>query len=137
NWPATRRDASLLQLRPLPAGDVERLVATLGGTGLSSRSRERIVARADGNPFFAEEMVRAALSEQDLESVPDSVQAAILTRLDQLGERDRRVVQAAAVVGQPFTAEQIQAVDPALDRDAVDAACASLAERELIAPLDE
>ncbi len=136
-WPATKRDATLLQLRPLPEAQIERLVDALGGGGLSTTVRARIVQRADGNPFFAEEMVRATLGEQDIDgALPDSVQAAILARLDQLSADERRVVQAAAVVGRPFTAEHVQVVDPELAAERIGECLVRLTERELVVPLD-
>jgi class 3 adenylate cyclase/tetratricopeptide (TPR) repeat protein len=88
-------------------GDLERIVAT----------------RAEGNPFFIEELLqallelgslavvdgRAVLARVDVE-VPDTVQGTIVARLDRLGPRERSILQHAAVIGRTFETELLQAV---------------------------
>lgn len=134
-WPRVRRDATLIELRPLGEGDISKLVSTVGAT-LADTTRSRIVRRAEGNPYFAEEMVRVAVADRNGGGLPDSVQAAILTRLDQLPAYERRVTQAAAIVGRIFTAASVAAVDPRLTAEEVAGALRSLGERELVTPID-
>ena len=79
--------------------------------------RDRIVALADGNPLFAEEMVRMLVDRGVLRfadgrwelasavepvEIPGSVQAVLAARLDTLPADEKRVAQDAAVVGRIF-----------------------------------
>src|SRR5680860_852206 len=79
----------------------------------------QIVARAEGIPLYAVEMVRMLIDRGDLvESdqvyaptrpitgieVPDTLHSLIAARLDVLPEMDRKVVQHASVLGKTFAA---------------------------------
>jgi class 3 adenylate cyclase/tetratricopeptide (TPR) repeat protein len=74
-----------------------------------------VTSRAEGNPFFIEELLQGlieigtlrvaegrAILEGDTSEVPDTVEAAVLGRIDRLGERERRVLQQGAVIGRSF-----------------------------------
>ena len=63
----------------------------------------RIVARAEGNAFFTEELVAAA--EMGGRSLPTDLADLLLVRLDQLDETARQVVRAASVAGRRVTHE--------------------------------
>ena len=52
-------------------------------------AREQILAAADGNPLFLEEMLALA-REDGAFRVPGTVQALLQARLDQLGGRNAR-----------------------------------------------
>nr|WP_231127201.1 helix-turn-helix transcriptional regulator [Motilibacter aurantiacus] len=84
-------------LRPLPAAAARRLVHELAPGAADAELVERIVARAEGNPFFVEELVAAARAgERDLSA--DLVDLLLL-RLDQLDEATRTVLRAMSVGG--------------------------------------
>jgi adenylate cyclase len=85
---------------------------------------ERLVAtRAEGNPFFIEELLQvllelgslavvegtAVLARVEVE-IPETVQGTILARVDRLGARERDVLHQAAVIGRSFRTEMIEAV---------------------------
>jgi DNA-binding NtrC family response regulator/tetratricopeptide (TPR) repeat protein len=62
---------------------------------------KRIVEKADGNPFFVEELGRT-LEQQGpaaTATVPDTIQEVIEARIDRLADEPRRVLQAAAILG--------------------------------------
>jgi class 3 adenylate cyclase/predicted ATPase len=62
-----------------------------------------IVAKAAGNPFFLEELARAALergSRPPAMAVPETVQAVLAARIDRLLPAEKRLLQAASVIGQ-------------------------------------
>src|SRR5262249_31974608 len=78
----------------------------------------QIRERTGGNPFFIEEVVQSLVEAGNLEgdagsyemvrpvddaSVPASVQAVLSARIDRLPQRDKEVLQAAAVVGREFS----------------------------------
>jgi class 3 adenylate cyclase/tetratricopeptide (TPR) repeat protein len=116
-WGGGRRNASLLWLEPLSEGDAGRLLDEVLAAELAPELREMIIERAEGNPFFVEELLaslldrgilerrngnwRAAELPEDFE-VPDSVQAVIASRIDLLETREKNGLQAAAVIGRVF-----------------------------------
>src|SRR5438034_8524268 len=67
-----------------------------------------IVSKAEGNPFFLEELartVREQVGRSPSLAVPDTVQEVLLGRIDRLAAEDRRLLEVAAVVGKdvPFS----------------------------------
>jgi DNA-binding CsgD family transcriptional regulator/tetratricopeptide (TPR) repeat protein len=114
-----------LTLESLPTDDVRRLVAVLHPRPMSESDVASIVARADGNAFFAEELVAAA-EQLDTQQLPWQLADLLLVRLDRISDDSRRIVQAAAVAGRRVNHELLaQVVDvPDLDaaiREAVEA----------------
>lgn len=104
-------------LEPLGAAAAEALVDTLLSTQLPPRVRELVVERAEGNPFFVEEVLASLIDAGVLEranggwraqalpagfEIPDTVQAVLAARIDLLGEADKAALQAAAVIGRVF-----------------------------------
>ena len=107
-----------LPLAPLSTQAVHQILAGLLGsdpsiTGLA----DTIHARTGGNPFFTEEVVQALIESGKLHGsageyrltapvetldVPASVQAVLAARIDRLAERDKQVLQTAAVIGKEF-----------------------------------
>jgi class 3 adenylate cyclase/tetratricopeptide (TPR) repeat protein len=59
------------------------------------------LTKAEGNPFFLEELTRSLLESPDV-SVPDTIQGVLLARIDRLPEEHKRLLQAAAVLGREF-----------------------------------
>ncbi|MDT4920330.1 MAG: hypothetical protein QOI15_1232 [Pseudonocardiales bacterium] len=123
--PAVRR----VYLDPLDTDDVRTLVRSLNATGIDDHELESIVRRADGNAFFAEELVAAAEQcNTDAQQLPWQLADLLLVRLDRLGDDARQVVRVAAVGGRRVTHDIVEAVadlpparlDDAL-RDAIDA----------------
>ncbi len=96
-----------LQLGPLDDADVRDLVRTLHGGDLPPADLLRIVERAEGNAFFAEELVAAELGPQGL---PEDLADLLLVRLDRLEDVGRHVVRAAAVAGRRVTHAMLSAV---------------------------
>jgi predicted ATPase len=80
------------------------------------------VARADGNPFFIEQLIRHLVEDgtlvrtserwiasprPDARSVPDSIHALLAARIDALAASEKRVLQQAALVGRIFWDEPL------------------------------
>ena len=59
-----------------------------------------MIARADGNPLFLEQLGVAL--EEGAESVPPDIRSLIASRLDSLDSEARSVLEAAAIVGRDF-----------------------------------
>jgi DNA-binding CsgD family transcriptional regulator/tetratricopeptide (TPR) repeat protein len=86
-----------LLLGPLPDADVRRLVRSLHTGPLRERDVARIVDRAEGNAFFAEELLGA--SEMSTSGLPDDLADLLLVRLDRLDDGGRAIVRAASCAG--------------------------------------
>jgi transcriptional regulator with AAA-type ATPase domain/tetratricopeptide (TPR) repeat protein len=72
-----------------------------------------ILDKAEGNPFFLEELCRAVEEQEDLSAipaVPDTVEAVLLARIERLPDEPRRLLQTAAVLGREFPLRLLRAV---------------------------
>jgi tetratricopeptide (TPR) repeat protein len=120
-WGAARRNFSSLYLEPLSTAEMETLLAGLV-PGLPDELRVRIRERAEGVPLYAVETVRMLLDRDllarrgssyvplgpiDILDVPETLHALIAARLDGLAADERRLLQAAAVLGKTFTIEAL------------------------------
>jgi len=102
-WGGGGRDATTLDLKPLRPQEAEQLVAALSSQGVAPEMRLTIAQRAGGNPLFVEELVRMLMEGSTPgAAIPDTVQAVITARIDRLLPDERRVLQAAAVIGLSF-----------------------------------
>jgi AAA ATPase domain/Adenylate and Guanylate cyclase catalytic domain len=94
-----RVDTETIVLDPL-AGEVASSLVDELAAELPADVRELIVRRAEGNPFFVEELVQ--LAGENGREIPDSVQAVLAARIDLLDEAEKAALQAAAVIGRAF-----------------------------------
>ena len=104
-WGGVRRDSTTMFLEPLGESETRELISSLMRVDEVDESvLAAVAARAEGNPLFAEEMVRR-LSEQEGASateLPATVQALLAARLDSLEPFQRRLLAHAAVIGRTF-----------------------------------
>jgi class 3 adenylate cyclase len=70
---------------------------------------DTILSKAEGNPFFLEELARSLLEQPDI-SVPDTIQGVLMARIDRLPEEHKRLLQTAAVLGREFSLNLLAAV---------------------------
>ena len=80
---------------------------------MPDRVAEVILDKAEGNPFFLEELSRVVESGDETSvapAVPDTIQEVLLARIDRLADEPRRLLQTAAVVGQEVPLPLLQAV---------------------------
>ena len=99
-----RRDATTIWLEPLSPEDSALLLDALLEDDAPAELREAALARAEGNPFFLEELL-AGVHDRSLPpatDVPDSVQAVLAARIDLLPPIDKAALQAASVIGRVF-----------------------------------
>jgi serine/threonine protein kinase/tetratricopeptide (TPR) repeat protein len=123
-----------MQLATLSRKASERLVHAALGDRLSADERTRLAERADGNPFFLEELIRAVDAGSSAQSdLPVTVLGMVHARLDALGEDARDVVRAASVFGMEFSPEGVYAVlgGPASSAS-VDSCLHVLSDKEVI-----
>jgi DNA-binding SARP family transcriptional activator len=93
-----RGDAQTAWLEPLAPADAAALLDSLAGD-LAADLRGTLLERAEGNPFFLEELLAGVGEGQP---IPDSVQAVLAARVDLLAPLEKAAVQAASVIGRAF-----------------------------------
>ncbi|MGN6796748.1 MAG: AAA family ATPase [Gaiellaceae bacterium] len=98
-WGGGKLNATTLLLEPLSAQECAELIAVHGD--VADDMRDRILAAADGNPLFVEEIV-ALVQELGDVRIPSTVQALLQARIDQLESDERSVVERGAVEGEVF-----------------------------------
>ncbi len=108
-----------LTLEPLADADVRSLVQDLADGPVAEDDLRSIVARAEGNAFFVEELVAARAARG--RAISDDLAVLLLVRIDALDDPARRVVRAASVAGRRVSHELLAHV-VGLDGDALDEA---------------
>jgi len=107
-----------IALEPLDEKASRQLVANLLEIeDLPEKVRALILKKAEGNPFFVEEVIRSLLdaklvvrteghwrATREIENIqlPDTLAGVIGARLDRLDEESKKVAQTAAVIGREF-----------------------------------
>ena len=133
NWGGGRRNHLAVSLEPLSDSAVAELVRHLLETD-SPELVATIIQRAEGNPFYAGELVRSAIEQGGRQKLPDTVQATVLARLDMLPPRERRVLQLGSVFGRSFRVPAVAALESGFDDS--EQLVERLALRDLIRPSD-
>jgi len=139
------RGAARLELAPLADADAAALLDNLfAGGEVPPAVRREILAKVAGNPFFAEEVVRALVDEgalvlrdgrrvatERIQSavIPGTVEETIQARLDRLPVARRRVLETAAVIGGTFWVPVLAEV---LEKNGLEEILPALAEADLL-----
>jgi len=99
--------ATQIALQPLSPSESLALVRSIAEP-LPEPLTQIIVEKTEGNPFFLEELTRAAGERDDL-GVPDTIQEVLLARIDRLSPEERDLLQSAAAIGKdvPFALLQM------------------------------
>ena len=131
-WGGRGRDSETLWLEALSPSDAARMLDDLIPAELPAPVREVVIQRAEGNPFFVEELVRTLIDRGVLERrnggwiaheladelvVPDTVRAVLAARIDLLGPAEKAALQAAAVIGRTFWSSPIYELLDGLEPD--------------------
>jgi class 3 adenylate cyclase/predicted ATPase len=130
------------------AGQDEQLVRNLLALEKLPPSLAKLAHRAEGNPFYVEEIIRMLIDQQavtrdndhwqlvreiDLETVPDTLQGLLMARMDRLVEEARRTLQLASVIGRIFRRRMLAWLASAAALVAqLDASLATLQQTELV-----
>ena len=115
-----------MHLQPLSDTDSRDLVANLLEIeSLPHHVRESILARAEGNPFFVEEVIRmliergviqrhhdqwVATAEVSSVEIPETLHGLLLARIDQLPADAKRSLRVASVIGRQFPVRVLERV---------------------------
>ena len=136
-------------LKPLDvaAGEDQQLVKNLLTIDTVPETLAQLIARAEGNPFYIEEIIRTLIDAKAIEqragrwqiaadlslaAVPDSLQGIIMARIDRLLEEARRALQLASVVGRTFRYAALSWLSTAVSLAHLDNDLADLQRAELI-----
>jgi class 3 adenylate cyclase/tetratricopeptide (TPR) repeat protein len=129
-WAGGKLNATTLLLEPLSDAEGEALLCGLLGPDIPDAVAERIVAAAEGNPLFAEELVGMLVDDGHLRRVdggveaagaierldlPPTIQALLTARLDRLSSGERGLVERASIEGQVFHLGALTALGAAPD----------------------
>ena len=119
---------STLTLPALTEGQSRMMIERLIGVDvLSPQTEALILDKADGNPYFIQELIHTLIDNgnlvqdtqtgewqvtQDVTSLdlPDSLQNLLMARIDRLSPGEKRVLQMASVIGQLFWSDVLQAL---------------------------
>jgi class 3 adenylate cyclase len=146
-WGGGKRTFSSVALDPLSQSDSARLIEhLLAVEELPPTVRDLILERAEGNPFFLEEIIRHLIDEGHIVragnrwraaegivnvEIPDTVQGVLAARIDLLELPEKRALQSAAVVGRVFWPPPVRLLLNG-ERGRLGEILASLESRELV-----
>jgi len=115
-----------LRIDTLSGANADQLLMTLlGGDSTLERLKQLLILRTEGNPFFLEESVRSLVETKVLAGdmgayrltrapeglhVPETVQAILAARIDRLDPEDKRLLQAASVIGKDVPVVLLEAI---------------------------
>jgi class 3 adenylate cyclase/tetratricopeptide (TPR) repeat protein len=135
-----------IRLSPLsPTECTDLMNNLLAIENLPSRTRQLILTRADGNPFFLEEIMRTlvdggavhpengrwrATAAIDTVTIPDTIQGVIMARIDRLDQEVKQVLKTASVIGRAFLYRVLRTIEGAIEN--LDKDLDRLTETELI-----
>ena len=142
---AAFRAAETLTLERLADEEVAELAESALAGPLDSDTLELVAGHADGNPFFAEEVLADLLDRGLLErsgdgwslrdaavdlGIPDTVRGVLAARIDLLPPEAKEALQAASVIGRSFTPGGLAALTGS------GAAVRTLVERGFVRPTE-
>jgi tetratricopeptide (TPR) repeat protein len=98
---------ALSRLTDQESGEIVRSI--LPAAAPSEELVTTIIAKAEGNPFFLEELSRSLLENPGV-AVPDTIQGVIMARVDRLPEDHKRLLQTASVLGRELPLNLLSAM---------------------------
>jgi predicted ATPase/class 3 adenylate cyclase len=133
-WGGGKPNALTLSISPLSDDDTARLLAgLLERTVLPAETQASLLARAGGNPLYAEQFARLLAEGGHHEELPlpENVQGIIAARLDGLAPEEKQLLQDAAVLGKVFWLGAVSAVG-GLERRRAEERLHSLERKEFV-----
>jgi tetratricopeptide (TPR) repeat protein len=133
-WGGGKANATTLSLAPMSDEETARLMGLLLGRAvLPAETQRQLLARAGGNPLYAEQYVRMLAEGGGSEelAVPETIQGIIAARLDALAPDEKELLQDAAVIGKVFWVGALRAFGER-ERWEVEQRLHALERRELV-----
>jgi class 3 adenylate cyclase/tetratricopeptide (TPR) repeat protein len=137
-----------IRLGELSPAETEIMIASMLNTDALPDDLCRLIhQRAEGNPFYLEEILNALVDSNALvfgdgrwqmnrafkeTDIPSTIHGIIASRMDQLGQQDKRILQEAAVIGRAFLYDILKRIS--VYADEVDAGLYKLERAGLIKP---
>ncbi|MGZ3583105.1 MAG: ATP-binding protein, partial [Ktedonobacterales bacterium] len=159
-WGGGKRNYVTIGLEALSTVETDQLVRSLlPGDEMPEQLRRGITRKAEGNPFYVEEIIRMLVDRGILVSagtrpaswrvapewegskevedpaIPDTVQGVLAARLDLLSPRERDVLQHASVIGRYFWPTILRGLHPHISESLDDLLC-TLQDKDLITKSD-
>jgi class 3 adenylate cyclase/tetratricopeptide (TPR) repeat protein len=129
-WGSGMATQTTIVLEPLSSADAQALATSvLADLAEAAGPVDRLVAIAEGNPLFIEELAAAVAEQPDEEELPVTVRAAIASRIDSLPPESRSALLRAALIGKTFWRSLLR---PLVESDGLDAALALLEQRGFV-----
>lgn len=160
-WGGGKRNYVTVGLEALTPVATQRLMRELlPGAKVPQSLRQGVLAKAEGNPFYIEEIIRMFVDlgiltrsrgsgtgwhlapewegrdEVTNPGIPDTVQGVLIARLDLLSLEERDVLQHASVIGRYFWPSALIALAPHLELARLETLLSSLVQKELLLPTD-
>jgi class 3 adenylate cyclase/tetratricopeptide (TPR) repeat protein len=150
---AAAHEGDVIALGPLDAGAAASIVEQLLA-GLDASVRERIVAAAEGNPLYVEQITAMLLETNAIRrdddgrwvatssdtgqlAIPPTVQALVAARLDALPVEERAVIEPASVIGASFPVDALAALVESPVRSRLSDDLGVLTGKQLVRPSSE
>src|SRR5258705_916647 len=134
-----QQHAERIDLKPLGEAEVEQLIdQMLGDAELSLATRDKVIAAAEGNPLYVEQilsMVRERGAGAGEIAVPPTIHALLAARLDNLTREERAIVDPASVIGLVFPGDAIEHLVSDLLRPTVPDRLGDLDRKQFVHPL--
>jgi class 3 adenylate cyclase/tetratricopeptide (TPR) repeat protein len=140
----------IVELKPLSDDESARVIENVLGAELAPDVRERVIAGAEGNPLFVEQLISMLIDEGHLRrvnghweaaerlvddlAVPPTINALLTARLDQLSAEQRAVIEPAAVIGLVFERAALEALVEEQVRAELAVHLATLVDKQLLNP---
>jgi tetratricopeptide (TPR) repeat protein len=129
-----------IDLHPLGPAEVETMIdRLLAGTEVAADTKAKVIAAAEGNPLYIEQIVtmlrERVPSTGDAVVVPPTISALLAARLDGLSRPERAVVDPAAVIGLTFPGAAITHLVPDAIRGDVGDHLVALDRKQFVHPV--
>ncbi|MCD4819173.1 MAG: tetratricopeptide repeat protein, partial [Candidatus Cloacimonetes bacterium] len=120
-------------LKPFTPKNSDKMIKSmLGSIEIPDKIKRKLLKNSDGNPFYIEEWVHSLLDDNIIELVtekwminkniedipiPDTLNNLILSRIDNMEERLKPLLQKASVIGNSFLQSILEAIEMKLGNE--------------------
>ena len=136
-WGRTPGEVTI-RLDPLTREEGRSLVRSLGAA--PPHLEEQMIEVAGGNPFFlreiATELREHPAADRPSVQVPPTISALLAARIDRLPPEELEMLERAAVIGGPFAASSLAALEPGSSPEAAEPVLRALASKEFLVAAD-
>ena len=143
-----RARSEKIALKPLSDAAAARVAENLLGASFPADIAARIVAAAEGNPLYVEQILAMLVDTQALAQdeggrwtrgpnygdidIPPTIKALLEARLGQLGREERYAIEPASVIGLQFPAPAVASLAPERVRPGIGEQLAALTRKQLV-----